>query len=186
MWVVESEKFCYQSIIWLIRTQRCEFQANRTTGWPANIWSKSTRSVGFQKIKNYTLKCNTKYIYLPKSIYEIVLKQLMIPDVSKNHWTSWLWPYVCRSTSCSIDLKFTAPGSFESKNRLILKLFQFDHPHSKNFVILMFDLYNEKWPNLRHGPCIHDDINISRIVSASSTSSAWSIWKSKKCPISDN
>ena len=186
MWVVKLEQFYYQSILWLKRTGRGKFQVNRTTGWPANIWSKSTRSVGFRNIGNHQLFQND-FIYIIQWIYVFRIKfKNMVLNFLKSHWTSWLWPYVCRSTSFSIGLIFTAPSSIELENRLIIKFFQFDQPHSKNFVILIFDLYNEKWQNLWRGSCIHDDININRIVSASSTSSAWSIWESKKCPISDN
>ena len=172
MWVVKSGKFCYQWILWLKRTGRGKFQANRTTGWPANIWSKSTRSVRFRNIRNHHLFQND-FIYIIQWVYVFCITfKIMVLDFLISLWTSWLWPYVCRSTSRSIGLKFTAPGSFKSKNPLITKFFQFDHPYWKKFVILIFDLYNEKLKNLRSGSNIYDDIHIIQIVSASSTSSA--------------
>ena len=116
MWVVKSEKFCYQWFLWLKRTGRGEFQANRTTGWPANIWSKSTRSVRFGNIGNHQLFQND-FIYIIQWVYVFrITFKIMVLDFSKSHWTGWLWPRVCRLTGTPIGLKFTAPGSLESKN----------------------------------------------------------------------
>ena len=104
----ETEFFLLYHEILALSLPGPDFEAKPRPGWSANIWSKSTSSLGFRNIGNHTFQCNTKDIYSPNYIYEIVLKQVMVPDVLKSQWTSWLWPYLCWSTRSWFCLKVRA------------------------------------------------------------------------------